>query len=292
MLDLSRALNLDSVAAFVLASDFASFTRAAEALGTTQAAVSLHVKRLEGRLGRRLLERTPRSVRLSAEGVVFLPRARDLLSAHERAVADVDPARRQLRIGISEHVAGPELPSLIAKLRATDPTLLLEVRLGFSRDLLDAYDKREIDVAVIRGDDRHCGATSLFTERLGWFAGSHWVRDPHARLPLATLSTTCGVRSLAARLLDEAGIGWIEVFVGGGLAAVAAAVSAGLAIAPIPRRLAPRGAVEVTQSLGLPLLPMSQVVLLSQASGHRTVNSVRTLAAHFRREAIAQGASE
>ena len=45
-----------------------SFTRAAEAMDTTQSAVSLKIKRLEAGLGRRLLERTPRLVRLSAEG--------------------------------------------------------------------------------------------------------------------------------------------------------------------------------------------------------------------------------
>src|SRR5580658_10210260 len=64
-----RPLDLDAVQAFVLVADLASFTRAAEALDTTQSAVSLKLKRLEGRLGRRLLERTPRRVRLSAEGV-------------------------------------------------------------------------------------------------------------------------------------------------------------------------------------------------------------------------------
>ena len=69
-----RALDIEAVQAFVLTADFKSFTRAAEAMDTTQSAVSLKIKRLEDGLGRRLLERTPRLVRLSADGT-RLPRA-------------------------------------------------------------------------------------------------------------------------------------------------------------------------------------------------------------------------
>ena len=63
-----KALDVDAVQAFVLVADLASFTRAAEAAGTTQSAVSLKLKKLEQRLGQRLVERTPRLVRLSGEG--------------------------------------------------------------------------------------------------------------------------------------------------------------------------------------------------------------------------------
>ena len=81
-----RPLDLDAVAAFVMVADLRSFTRAAEAAGVTQSAISLKLKRLERQLGRRLIERTPRLVRLSADGAGFLDRARDLLAAHDRAV--------------------------------------------------------------------------------------------------------------------------------------------------------------------------------------------------------------
>lgn len=76
-----RALDVEAVQAFVLVADLRSFTRAAEALETTQSAVSLKIKRLEMGLGRRLLERTPRLVRLSGEGSRFLEPARALVAA-------------------------------------------------------------------------------------------------------------------------------------------------------------------------------------------------------------------
>ena len=56
-----KSLDVEAVQAFVLAADLQSFTRAAEALDTTQSAVSLKIKRLEDQLGRRLLERTRRT---------------------------------------------------------------------------------------------------------------------------------------------------------------------------------------------------------------------------------------
>src|SRR5215471_4385368 len=78
-----KALDLEAVQAFVLTADLKSFTRAAEAMETAQSAVSLKIKRLEDMLGRRLLERTPRLVRLSADGNIFLGPARSLVSAHQ-----------------------------------------------------------------------------------------------------------------------------------------------------------------------------------------------------------------
>src|SRR5215471_15226805 len=124
-----RALDLDAVSAFVLVADLRSFTRAAEAQGTTQSAVSLKIKRLEDRLGRRLIERTPRLVRLSADGQGFLERARELIAAHERAVSGGRMVRR-LSFGISDHAAGPDLPTLIARVSEHDPNLRLEVHIG------------------------------------------------------------------------------------------------------------------------------------------------------------------
>ena len=48
-------LDLDEVQAFVRIAELGSFTRAAEAMQTTQAAISLKLRRLENRLGCRLI---------------------------------------------------------------------------------------------------------------------------------------------------------------------------------------------------------------------------------------------
>jgi len=69
-------------------------------------------------------------VQLSAQGAAFLEHARELLEVHDRALAVFAGARQRLTIGISDHVAGPELPALIARMNAQDPQLLIEIRIG------------------------------------------------------------------------------------------------------------------------------------------------------------------
>src|SRR5215470_8226883 len=89
--DAMTSLDIPTVQAFLLVAELESFTRAAEALGTTQAAVSMKLQRLESTLGKRLVERSPRAVRLTADGAAFLSPARALIEAHDCALAPVTP---------------------------------------------------------------------------------------------------------------------------------------------------------------------------------------------------------
>src|ERR1700753_141606 len=104
-----KTLDIEAVQAFVLVADLNSFTRAAEAMETTQSAVSLKIKRLEDGLGRRLIERTPRLVRLSADGAAFLQAARNLVAAHQTAMGAFTVEHRRLIVGISYHIVGTAL---------------------------------------------------------------------------------------------------------------------------------------------------------------------------------------
>jgi DNA-binding transcriptional LysR family regulator len=275
-------LDVDSVQAFVAIADFQSFTRAAEALGTTQGAISVKLKRLEDRIGQRLIERTPRSVRLSAQGAVFLDGARNFLAAHERAIAGLSACRRRFALGIAAHVAGPEVPTLLARLNAHDPGLTIEVRLDTSRVLLDAFDRGEIDAAIIRREDDRRDGEVLGPEHFGWFAAPQFEHRQGEPVRLAALAPSCGVRDIATRALDANDISWTEVFLGGGSSVVTAAVSAGLAIGAFSCRLAPPGTVEVSQRFGLPDLPPSEIVLHSTLTDTKSREALRTLAAAFR----------
>lgn len=281
-------LDLDAVQAFVHITDLGSFTRAAEAMQTTQAAISLKLKRLEDRLGCRLVERTPRYVQLSVPGAAFLDHARELLQAHERALAVFATGTRQrLTIGISDHVAGPELPALIARMNAQDPRLLVEIRIGSSGDLLQAFDRRELDTVLVREYTRRRSGELLIDEPYAWFAGPGWQHRPDEPLPVATLAEPCGVRVLSSRLLDEAGVPWTQIFVGGGVTAVAAAVMAGLGVAALAPRMLPLGAVDVGQRLGLPPLPRLPVLLHTRVKAGRPREVLAALAAALRSAAKA-----
>lgn len=279
---IDRPLALDAVQAFILIADFGSFTRAAEVMQTTQAAVSLKLKRLEDRLGFRLIERTPRYVELSVRGATFLEHARELCAAHDRALASFVRARQRLTIGISDHVAGPDLPSLIARMNAQDPQLLIEIRIGSSGELLQRFDRRELDTVIVRLHAGRNDAELLAEEQFGWFAAPSWQHRPGEPLPVATLAEPCGVRVMAGRLLDAAGVPWSEVFVGGGVAAVAAAVMAGLGVAALAPRVLPFGAVDVGTKLGLPDLPRLPVLLHSRVKDGRSRDALAALSAAFK----------
>lgn len=274
-------LDVDAVRTFVTVADHRSFTRAAEALGTTQGAVSVKLKRLEDRLGQRLIERTPRQVRLSAQGETFIGPAREFLAAHERAVAGLGAPRRRFRLGIAAHVMGPEVPGLLARLKAHDPALTVEVQLDNARPLLDGFEAGSLDAVIVRSDDDRRDGAVLGPERFGWFAAPGFTHRAGEPLRLAAMSPCCAVRDVATRLLDRAAIPWTEVFVGG-TGAIGAALSAGLAVAAFPRRLAPADVVDVGPALGLPPLPTLSLVLHAALSDPRSRDALRAITAAFR----------
>jgi DNA-binding transcriptional LysR family regulator len=279
---MTDVLDISTVQAFVLVAELQSFTRTAEALGTTQAAVSMKLQRLEAVVGKRLVERSPRAVRLTADGSAFLVSARALMEAHDRALSGQQPARQQLSFGISDHAVGPELVPLLERLHAMSSQLSFAVTIGFSRAMLDAYDAGELDAVIVRQEGSRRGGEKLTEDEFGWFASQQLQWHRGERLRLATLAPPCGVRALAVRALDKAGIEWSEAFVGGGVTAVVAAALAGLAVAPLARRIAPPGMIDIGPAHGLPPLGSSKVMLHSKVSDPAKLTALRTLASTFR----------
>ncbi|MDN3353425.1 LysR family transcriptional regulator [Actinomadura sp. DC4] len=100
-------MDLDAVRTFVTVADAGQFQAAAADLSISQQAVSKRVAALERDLGVRLFTRTARGARLSVDGQAFLPHARDLLRAGERATASVRPGRRALRVDVIGRRLGP-----------------------------------------------------------------------------------------------------------------------------------------------------------------------------------------
>lgn len=93
-------VDLTAVRTFVAVADAGQFQEAAVVLAVTQQAVSKRIAALEKELGVRLFTRTPRGADLTADGRTFLPHARELLLAEERATASVRSGRRPLRVDV------------------------------------------------------------------------------------------------------------------------------------------------------------------------------------------------
>ncbi|HKT29143.1 MAG TPA: hypothetical protein VJR68_13320, partial [Dyella sp.] len=113
--------------------------------------------------------------------------------------------------------------------------------------------------------------------------GFEWPREEPLRI--ASLAAPCTIRARALKTLDDAGLPWTEVFVGGGLPAVVAAAAAGLAVAPLPQRVCAPTLVDVSERLGLPRLPLTEVMLHHRVTDPRMRGAVRILAAALRASA-------
>jgi DNA-binding transcriptional LysR family regulator len=118
-------VDLETVRTFVAVADAGQFSVAADGLSVTQQAVSKRVAALEKRLAVRLFARTARGVQLTADGEAFLPHARELLTAEERAAASVRPGRRALRVDVVGRRLGPA--SLLRDFHQAHPGTELDV---------------------------------------------------------------------------------------------------------------------------------------------------------------------
>jgi DNA-binding transcriptional LysR family regulator len=114
-------MEIDAVRMFVKVAELASFTRAAEHLGLSKGRVSTAVQGLEGELGCRLLQRSTRAVRLTADGEQFLARARAWVAeADELAAMFHAPSALRGRVrldlpnGLARSAILPRLPELLA----------------------------------------------------------------------------------------------------------------------------------------------------------------------------------
>jgi len=124
---------LQGLLSFIEIADAGSLAAAARRLNVTPAAVSKNLLRLEEQLGVRLVQRSTRTLRLTAEGTGFLAKARDALRMLDEAVAEVSQAAEEpagtvrVSVGVSfgRHWVLPALPALAQ----AHPQLRIEVDL-------------------------------------------------------------------------------------------------------------------------------------------------------------------
>ncbi|MFC8362112.1 LysR family transcriptional regulator [Streptomyces griseorubiginosus] len=139
-------MDLDAVRTFVAVADAGRFQDAADRLAVTQQAVSKRVAALEKELGARLFTRTPRGARLTIDGQAFLPHARDLLRAAERAAASVRPGSRALRVDVIGRRLAPA--ELLRAFHRAHPGVELDVVTLFDADAaLEALRSGTIDAS-------------------------------------------------------------------------------------------------------------------------------------------------
>ncbi|MEZ5932550.1 MAG: transcriptional regulator GcvA [Alphaproteobacteria bacterium] len=151
MATLSRLPPLNAMRSFEAAARHLSFTRAADELFVTQAAVSHQIKALEQDLGVSLFRRLNRALALTDEGQALLPYVR---SAFEQLTAGVRELEQfcsggSLTLSTTPSFASHWLVGRLGRLHVTHPEI--ELRLNATERLVD-FMREDIDCGVRHGD--------------------------------------------------------------------------------------------------------------------------------------------
>jgi LysR family transcriptional regulator, glycine cleavage system transcriptional activator len=160
---MSRIPPLAAVRAFEAAARLENFSRAAEELGLTQAAVSYQIRQLEDRLGRALFVREKGRVRLSETGQRLLPAISSAFAAMADAFAALGADEADvLTIDAVTSFGGAWLASRIGRFQLAYPDLA--VRLSMSNRVID-FDASNVDVAIRIGKGDWPGLRADFLMR-------------------------------------------------------------------------------------------------------------------------------
>jgi DNA-binding transcriptional LysR family regulator len=191
-----QCLDPDLLRAFVIIADTRSFTRAAERLLRTQPAISLQMKRLEEAVGRSLLKRNPRLVRLTPAGEVLLDYARRILALNDDLLARVKEPDLvgTVRLGTPEDFATMHLSGVLARFSQAYPGVALEVTCDLTLNLIERFRQGSFDLALImREPSLANGGTRVWREPLVWVTATNlrlrrrtscrwWSRRPLASI--------------------------------------------------------------------------------------------------------------
>lgn len=162
-------LNPQWLRTFVMLADEGNFTRTAERLDLTQAAVSQHVQRLEAQLGP-LLIRRPRQLELTPAGDALLSYCSDLSAADQRlkqrlSAADAEHGEISL---ISPGSIGLALYPHLLDLQQASPGLSIRHRFAPDSEVLNAVleNRFELGLVTLKPDDRRLKVSRFAEEPL------------------------------------------------------------------------------------------------------------------------------
>ncbi|MFP5518156.1 MAG: LysR substrate-binding domain-containing protein [Alphaproteobacteria bacterium] len=268
-------LDTDLLRAFVAVADSASFTRAGERLGRTQAAVSQQVRRLEDTVGKRVFERDTHGVRMTRDGELLLAYARRMLTLNDEVMALMhrSPTVASVRIGTPDDYATMLLPEVLARFNAAYPEVMVEVICDNSPDLVAEIDKGRYDLALVTRKAGEAAGELVRQEPVSWVAPPQEPVSPSGPpqghrpvesldpLPLALFPKGCVVRDLAVAALDGIGRDWRVAFTSKSVVAVHGAVMGGLGVAAMENCTVPPSLRRIGAAEGFPELPDIDIAL-------------------------------
>jgi DNA-binding transcriptional LysR family regulator len=255
-------LDLDLLKAFVAVATQKSFTHAARVLNRTQAAVSMQIKRLEGRVEVELFRRTRSSVDLTSAGENLLGFAKRILELNDEAVVRLRrrDAETVVRLGVMEDYGSSIIPPLLSAFTTKNPSVQVEMLTGLTAfmpaRLGDAYD------LVIAMHPQEQGEGQLLRrDRALWAVGQSHTSRNRDPLQVALFPKGCLFRKWAVEALDAAQMPWRLAFESHSHAAIESVVAQGMAITVFKASTFPRNLRPLANDEGMPLLPDADIRL-------------------------------
>ena len=233
---------------FVEVCRFLNFSQAAEALNTTQPAVSLAVKELESHYGVALFERMNRRVYLTPAGEALLATAQDVLRGFQEAEETLGQGRPlALRVGANVSFGEAGLAQVLGRFRQEHPQVRLRALVASSDKSHSLLAENQLDVGIVDGlgVSERLRAQPLYQEDLvlaaapGRFPAPATVEEL-AALPLLLREPGSGLRSSVDRVFSQQGLAPQPLLESTSTAALAQAAKAGLGVAILPEALAQR----------------------------------------------------
>ena len=233
---------------FVEVCRFLNFSQAAEALNTTQPAVSLAVKELESHYGVALFERMNRRVYLTPAGEALLATAQDVLRGFQEAEETLGQGRPlALRVGANGSFGEAGLAQVLGRFRQEHPQVRLRALVANSDKIQSLLAENQLDVGIVDGlgVSERLRAQPLYQEDLvlaaapGRFPAPATVEEL-AALPLLLREPGSGLRSSVDRVFSQQGLAPQPLLESTSTAALAQAAKAGLGVAILPEALAQR----------------------------------------------------
>ncbi|MFM4871772.1 LysR family transcriptional regulator [Aeromonas veronii] len=232
---------------FVAIIDTGSFTRAGERVHLTQSTISQQIRRLEQQLGCPLLDRSGRQVVATAEGEKLLGLARRILALLAQAEEQVSEGSISLSLGVPEDFAAGAITPVLAAFARDYPEVRLEVQSGLSHEIWQRFEAGELDLALVKQTRGQGLPLASWREPLVWVDSRDWPARERDPLPLVVFPSEGLYRRQMTEALDALGRRWRIAYVSASLASLQGAVSAGIGVSLLPKRLMPADQLALTQ---------------------------------------------
>ncbi|MBA3243780.1 MAG: LysR family transcriptional regulator [Actinobacteria bacterium] len=145
---------LTQIEAFLTVAERRSVSEAATVLFVTQPALTTRIKNLERELGVELFVRTPRGMRLTAEGRAFRGHAQRAVQSLAEGAQLLRQLREgrvgELQVGAAPAISTYVLPLVLRRFQAAFPNVHLIVRTGHSEEVLELVLREQVQLGLVR----------------------------------------------------------------------------------------------------------------------------------------------